>query len=385
MTRAVKIAAAAAVAVCVALGVLHLATQGGRSTAFAQVWEQIEKAKTITWKLTFYTEVTSKDGKRTWVESETRQCAYKAPGLYRVTREAAKLGTVKWVEILDAVQKKVLFLYPGERKATVREVAADVYDPRGPFVWVKEEMKKRSLEWVGKKKTAVGDVNVFRTAFRDEANDKDWSYDFWIDKKTRRLVAVHVPGADIYDPEKAPARNNPPEKEWSLKTGLSHVQHDINFDVELDASLFRLEPPEGYAVEVKRRAWVTEKEMIEYLGILADANDKTFLDQPGAATALARKIREKLKWERTRAEQKLLETRDYYMMARLNMMPLGHFLQDQTVKDSFRYLGKGVKLGHKDRIVCWYRLKGAKTYRAVYGDLSVKDVAPEDLPLEVEP
>ena len=61
---------------------------------------------------------------------------------------------------------------------------------------------------------------------------------------------------------------------------------------------------------------------------------------------------------------------------------------DSVVKDSFRYLGKGVKLGDKDRIVCWYKLKDAKdpnTYRVVYGDLSVKDVAAKDLPLPVEP
>ena len=55
---------------------------------------------------------------------------------------------------------------------------------------------------------------------------------------------------------------------------------------------------------------------------------------------------------------------------------------------SFRYFGKGVKLGDKDAIVCWYKLKDAKdpnTYRVVYGDLSVKDVAAKDLPLPVEP
>ena len=47
-------------------------------------------------------------------------------------------------------------------------------------------------------------------------------------------------------------------------------------------------------------------------------------------------------------------------------------------------MGKGVKLGDKNRIVCWYKLKDAKdptTYRVLYGDLSVKDVAPKDLPL----
>jgi hypothetical protein len=38
--------------------------------------------------------------------------------------------------------------------------------------------------------------------------------------------------------------------------------------------------------------------------------------------------------------------------------------------------------------VCWYKLKDAKdpkSYRVLYGDLSVKDDAPEGLPLGVQP
>jgi hypothetical protein len=73
------------------------------------------------------------------------------------------------------------------------------------------------------------------------------------------------------------------------------------------------------------------------------------------------------------------------MMAGLNGMPVVHFLQDHAEKDSFRYLGKGVRLGDGDRIVCWYRLKDSPMYRVVYGDLSARDVLPEDLPLPVEP
>jgi hypothetical protein len=66
-------------------------------------------------------------------------------------------------------------------------------------------------------------------------------------------------------------------------------------------------------------------------------------------------------------------------------MPTGHFIEDQTVANSFRYLGKGVKLGETRRIVCWYKLKGSTTYRVVYGDLRVADVTADDLPLPVEP
>lgn len=83
MTRTLKIAVAALVFIGVCLGVPYLGHQRDNGTAFAQVIEQIEKAKTITWKLTFYSHVVSKDGQKTWVETETREMAYKAPGLYR--------------------------------------------------------------------------------------------------------------------------------------------------------------------------------------------------------------------------------------------------------------------------------------------------------------
>ena len=119
---------------------------------------------------------------------------------------------------------------------------------------------------------------------------------------------------------------------------------------------------------------------------MADYNDQTFPDQPySIESKRLNEIYDKPEAERTPAEQKLLDTVGHYKMASLNMMPTGHFIEDCTVKGSFRYLGNGVKLGDKDRIVCWYKLKGAATYRVVYGDLSIKDVAPDDLPLPVEP
>ncbi|HUW20611.1 MAG TPA: hypothetical protein VMW16_15040 [Sedimentisphaerales bacterium] len=357
------------------------------AAAFADVLEQIEKAKTITWKTTFYSKVTSKDGKRRWIETETREFAYKAPGLYRDVTLDENME-VKYVTITDNVHLKGLSLNPAKEEATVRELAAIEQDARGPFVWVSEQMKEQDLEWVGKERTAGGEVNVFRAAFRDEANNKDWSYDLWIDAKSKQLVAVQVPGADIYNPEEDPARNNRPERGWSISKPMCSVHYDINLDASLDEWLFSLEPPEGYRVESDRRAEVTEKEMVEFLGILAEYYDKTF---PGhvfpfpVTSDRLNEIEEKAENERTPAEQKLVETTNHYKMGGLNMLAIAHFVKDHTVKDSFRYLGKGVSLGDKDRIVCWYKLKGSNSYRAVYGDLSVRDVGPEDLPLRVEP
>jgi hypothetical protein len=63
--------------------------------------------------------------------------------------------------------------------------------------------------------------------------------------------------------------------------------------------------------------------------------------------------------------------------------PMHVFITQQIAPGSWKYLGKGVKLGDKDRIVCWYRPRHSRNYRVVFGDLSVKDVAPEGLLLPV--
>jgi hypothetical protein len=43
------------------------------------------------------------------------------------------------------------------------------------------------------------------------------------------------------------------------------------------------------------------------------------------------------------------------------------------------YVGGGVKLGTPERPILWYKPTGADKYRVIYADLSVKDMAPEDV------
>ena len=56
------------------------------------------------------------------------------------------------------------------------------------------------------------------------------------------------------------------------------------------------------------------------------------------------------------------------------------FVQLLKPENDWHYVGKNVKLGDSESPVCWYRPKGSETYRVIYGDLSVKDVAAGDLP-----
>ena len=127
-------------------------------------------------------------------------------------------------------------------------------------------MNEPDLQWVGERATATGEVNIFRKVFKRDGNGGYPSRDFWVDAATKRLVAVYSPGADVFDLETDPVRDNPVEKEWSTGRPACCVFSDIDFDAALDDSLFSLVPPAGYTLQTEQRAYVTEKEMVDYLG-----------------------------------------------------------------------------------------------------------------------
>jgi hypothetical protein len=64
----------------------------------------------------------------------------------------------------------------------------------------------------------------------------------------------------------------------------------------------------------------------------------------------------------------------------LKMQPGFVFVLVLKDENDWHYVGEDVKLGDGDSPICWYKPTGSETYRVIYGDLSVKDIAPEDLP-----
>ena len=46
----------------------------------------------------------------------------------------------------------------------------------------------------------------------------------------------------------------------------------------------------------------------------------------------------------------------------------------------WHYAGEDAKFGDAETAIFWYRPEGSETYRVIYSDLSVKDVAPGNLP-----
>jgi hypothetical protein len=64
----------------------------------------------------------------------------------------------------------------------------------------------------------------------------------------------------------------------------------------------------------------------------------------------------------------------------MKMQPGFIFVQLLKAENDWHYVGENVKLGDAESPVCWYRPTNSETYRVIYGDLSIKNVAPKDLP-----
>jgi hypothetical protein len=280
----------------------------------------------------------------------------------------------------------------------------------GPFGYVVEMLKTKPVELVGQRKVDGKTVNVFR--YRQEKNPaKENTVDIWIDTATKQYVGSSQPGADSFDPETMPERNNPPQKKFGMMSILGTITHDVDYDAKLDPNLFSLTPPADFkVVEPPTVPRISEAQIVEWLGLMAQVNNDTFVDRPqvplynelikraftrvGVADMKARKLTpppelvKEADGDPSEIDKQLVKDfREYQLSRRYasnSKGPFADFVEEETVPDSLRYLGKGVKLGAAARIVCWYQLKSTGKYRAVYGDLQVKDVRPEDLPLSVE-
>ena len=55
------------------------------------------------------------------------------------------------------------------------------------------------------------------------------------------------------------------------------------------------------------------------------------------------------------------------------------FVMKLPAGSNWRYAGENVKFGDAQIPIFWYKPGGDTTYRVIYGDLSIKNVAPENL------
>ena len=331
-----KLAAAAAIIIAVLIGLHYLGNPIDITpSAYAEVVGRLQNALTMTYTSSGTTEV---------------EIAFKKPGYMRTTMPG------DYVTVIDWTSGKGLSTLPTRKQFIEMEMSNLPNNPAQHQFNVIEKLRtlpERADEELGTITINARTVQGFRV------NEDGVINTVWVDTKTRELVRV--------------------ETEFTNAPGMNVVMTDFQFDVDLDDSLFSLTPPEGYTrMEVQADvSAVAEQDMIAFLRAWSGwTKDNTF--PPTLNPLELQKVSMEMeqrgefgKGETTGQQRKQDAMTMYRGIMFLTQLPAG---------SNWRYAGEGVKFGNAQTAIFWYRSQDSDSYRVIYGDLSVKDVAPENLP-----
>ena len=359
-------------------------------SAFAQNIPGIDQVEQMVFTVTYYIRFTSKDGQRTWIGKQREQRAFRAPGQLRETRFDEN-GDVRTIVISDTQLGQSLRLDVPEKKATLKQLNNASLVPESPFAYVGKIIREQKSEgeWIVRSVKLAGqqafdgrDANVIRATLQSGISQSRQRHDYFFDESTKAFLGVWGPNDAVTDLDAFPDQDNPSEDEWSKMMPVGGLWHNVNTSPQLSASDFSLDVPAGYSLERQVTPTISEEEMLDYLRAVCEFNDGQFPDTP---TDDFDRDQLNAEWDkpetaRSAQAQTLIEQLDKFRMREIYESPLKRFVRDQTEPDSFHYVGSDIKLGIANEIVCWYRLKRGTGYRAVYGDLQVKDVSRNALP-----
>ena len=384
MRHPVSLATAAAIFVLAVTGVALWFHGGGTTPAFADFLQPLLDAKTVKYKTTVDITSPSAAGMLTMVglSAEMQKDLMKATTAEVMMLDANRMRTEwemgdksKKVDIWDGGQGKQLMLEPAEKRATVWNYANVPKDKtlNGNDRGSASPRRRPEEPWP---------VACFRSALLDARDKPDVKHESLGEKEIdgRQVVGFRIsrPGMVMSvwgDPKTGlPVRI---ESTQAIMSNYKVTMSDFAFNVDMDESLFSVEPPAGYEVIVKQGhtsddSPTGEKDLIEVFryysewngGRFPDLLDMGWLSQVHRMEEwLARNLAQQNK-PMAKVDQELAEA-DAKLQRGMT------FVVSLPKEADSHYAGKGVSLGAPDTPIFWYRPKDAKTYRVIYADLSV--------------
>jgi len=335
--------AAAAVIIIAAFTYIHF--WGGRmeSVAWADVVRPILTARTVVFN------VIMAEGENVPITRVMNM------GTQRVRSEVLSPDgkTVQVIAIVDFDTSQMLQLIPSQKKAVLIEMKdlpekpENILETMRNIITDLQNDPDFSVEPLGEKEIDGRIAKGFRATAPDE------ELTIWADSQTALPIRT--------------------EQKWHQ---LQFTCTDFQFDIKMDESLFSMEIPEGYSALPTAEVSIAgsnEQNLIEALLIYAEI----ILDSVFPVEFIGKEYMDDVKKNREKFAQ----------MSEKQKLDLGlkllrgyTFIQLLKDENDWNYVGCGVKFGDGESPVCWYRPTDSETYRVIYGDLSVKDVAPEDLP-----
>lgn len=355
-----KLALAAAVVVAVVIGIY---TVGGSRPAFADVVKPILTARTAV-----YTIIATMPDKPVFkVQGE-----FMEPGLTRQTMGAEEGPEKEMICITDHVQGRSLMLVPSQKTAVIAELknATDRLDPRAINMFA--ELRRRillasehadeSIAYVGDSK--IGGRRVFGYRFVEDGV----RVTLWADAASFLPLQIECTMAD--EPMDRPA---------------DYIMMDIRFDVPLDPAAFGLTvPPDYHEQKVQMDGSpATEADVAALLRFYAEVTQGKFPSTLGVG--VAKELVQAVKKTTPEGEPNLAEPagQEAFQKVMQDMMKLLRglkFVMTLPPEADWHYTGAQATFGDATKPIFWYRPPGSTTYRVIYADLSIRDVAPANLP-----
>lgn len=352
-----RMAVAAALTVAAGSIVLWAVLGKGTSVAFADVLQQLREVHTIKYKSTCSM---SMSGDKThtftseWIVADRyRECVTNPDGTVIIFDNSRGMG-------------RNLTLDPQEKKALLTETKRTDTDGTQSndrnLLNELTTLDETTAKPLGRQEIAGQMAEGFDVPVPN-AIDKEYR-EVWVDIHTRLPVLIR----------------------YGTKPGVvpsvHYTQKDFEWNAPIDPSLVDMTPPPGYKV-VNRTMDLTppkEADLIQGMKTIAEIiNDGQFLPELNAqamfkATEKNEKtLRSKAK---TMSDDERARLGERLSKAALSLQMVGN----PEYGDDWHYAGAGVSLNQLDMPIIWYRPKGLATYRVIYADLTVKDVAPADLP-----
>jgi outer membrane lipoprotein-sorting protein len=335
----IRLATAAAIIIAVLIGIHYLGGSiDGANVAWADVIEPILKAPTLTYTLL--------------VGEDEGIVVYDRVMRSRIRRTVSNMSSII---IIDIETSRVLTLQPEEKIAVYFNMPGlsdkmhqDYITRLRNQIAELQKSPEFSLEEIGTQEIEGRRAVVF------EAKNPNVEMTIWADPETATPIRIEV-----------------------QRPQFRAIYKNFQFDVKMEESLFSMEVPEGYSLQETEFDLFTstEQDFIEGLRIWTELfKEEGFPENFSAeyiikqSVILAQKI-----------DQLDLSEKEKMQL----LMKVGRglaFTRFYKGEGQWHYAGNSVKPGDADSALFWYRPKDSETFRVIYGDLSVRNVAPENLP-----
>jgi outer membrane lipoprotein-sorting protein len=375
-----KLAAAALIIISILIAVSYFRGPiNVTSPVFANVMEQIQKAWSVTYQETYYP-----GESREFTNTEMIiESGIKRSELTHGNIIIFDLNAGKTLHLIQDINKAILTQRVGRSRGkslfNYLNWVSSLHEDNGVFTG------QQKLD--GK----MTDVFVVEMPFEKTT--------VWVDPETDLPVRVEMvswpnPNTDIIVPQMSlsirdfggeanEARSiiigsgrGSPE---GIQKEMTRILSDFSWNIELDESLFSLEPPEGYTLEERQFdvSETGENGLVQALAFWTEMSDGMFpakINDLGDPNMVRPMLIEKFDKDGDPAE----ELDQAMKQAHIILKGL-FFAQKCKAQGSWNYAGEGVILADEDTPVCWWKSENSEDYRIIYADLSIGNIPIEDL------